>query len=517
MAFATVHRFASAVSKEGPEEDLPESEGSAIPAGNSGAAARAALHRNSVAFASLSLVLNSEQMVRLLINGQSEDWPSGLAWRVVEALHRQFKPDDIVSKIELRRMLNQISMTKKEDPSTLFEQLSKIENQFNTAIGKEDAIAIILDAAPAEYQSVLNAEQRAKGSNITLQDLADAMDQQWRSMYGKHTTRDLQGDDGNEIALGAINTFRGKCHNCGEEGHKAQECTKPKKTAGKGFKDKTNKRKRCNHCGKTGHTENNCWNKPENASKRPKWYKPPQGTQDQAFAAISCGDCGNDGDSIGELLCMGTTRPTFPNVLKLLQDPCVWIGDTGATRHMTRHNIGLKNQRKPNGSRATMGNGHVEKASVVGNIFGTVCDKHGDQLGPVSMMDVAVFPNLAYNMFSMTKMMRQGWILGSNKEAMWLSKGKNKLVFDIVIPMAEGCVFAIYMTRQRNEELANAATDRESAIKPITMQQAHDRLGHMSEQATKATASALKIPIKKGELKPCAACAAGKAKQKCIK
>ena len=80
MAFATVHRFASAASKDGPEEDLPDSEDSAIPTGNSGAAARAALHHNSVAFANLSLALNSEQMVRLLINGQSEDWLSGLAW-----------------------------------------------------------------------------------------------------------------------------------------------------------------------------------------------------------------------------------------------------------------------------------------------------------------------------------------------------------------------------------------------------------------------------------------------------
>ena len=84
--------------------------------------------------------------------------------------------------------------------------------------------------------------------------------------------------------------------------------------------------------------------------------------------------------------------------------------------------------------------------------------------------------------------------------------------FDIVIPTAEGCVFAIYMTRQRSEELANAVTDQESAIKPITMQQAHDHLGHMSEQATKATACALKIPIKDGAFKQCAACVAGKAK-----
>ena len=107
--------------------------------------------------------------------------------------------------------------------------------------------------------------------------------------------------------------------------------------------------------------------------------------------------------------------------------------------------------------------------------------------------------------------------MGSNKEAMWLSKGKNKLVFDIVILTTEGCVFAIYMTCQRSEELANAVTDRESTIKPITMQQARDHLRHMSEQATKATTHALKIPIKNGAFKPCAACAAGTPKQKCIK
>ena len=132
-------------------------------------------------------------------------------------------------------------MTKKEDPCTLFEQLSKIESQFNTVIGKEDAIAIILDAAPVEYQSVLNTEQRAKGSDITLQDLAETMDQQWQSMYGKRTTKDLKGDDGNEIALGAINTFRGKCHNCGEEGHKIAR--NPRRQQGRVSKTRQTKEK----------------------------------------------------------------------------------------------------------------------------------------------------------------------------------------------------------------------------------------------------------------------------------
>ena len=141
--FAIVHRFKAAISPDGTEEDLPAMEATVIPAGTDGAPARAAVRRNSVAYANLSLALNSEQLVRILVAGQTTVWPSGLAWRVIQGLHRRFKPADIISKIELRRMLNQISMSRKEDPVTLFEQLSKIENQFSMTINKADAIAIV--------------------------------------------------------------------------------------------------------------------------------------------------------------------------------------------------------------------------------------------------------------------------------------------------------------------------------------------------------------------------------------
>ena len=91
--------------------------------------------------------------------GQTTAWPSGLAWQVVQALHRQFKPADIISKIELQHMLNQISMSRKEDPVMLFEQLSKIKNNFSMTVNKADTIAIVMDAAPDEYQAILNTEQ----------------------------------------------------------------------------------------------------------------------------------------------------------------------------------------------------------------------------------------------------------------------------------------------------------------------------------------------------------------------
>jgi len=51
-------------------------------------------------------------------------------------------------------------MKKNEDPSTLFEQITKIKNQcIETTLDTEEVIAVILDAAPNAYQQVLTAEQ----------------------------------------------------------------------------------------------------------------------------------------------------------------------------------------------------------------------------------------------------------------------------------------------------------------------------------------------------------------------
>ena len=79
-AFAIVHRFKAAINPEGAKADLPTTEAAEIPAGSDGAPARAAVRRNSVAYAHLSLALNSEQLVRILVAGQTTAWPSGLAW-----------------------------------------------------------------------------------------------------------------------------------------------------------------------------------------------------------------------------------------------------------------------------------------------------------------------------------------------------------------------------------------------------------------------------------------------------
>ena len=79
---------------------------------------------------------------------------------------------------------------------------------------------------------------------------------------------DIDSDD-DEVGL---STFTGKCNNCGQVGHKAFQCPKPKDEKKK-FKWK------CNGCRKTEHKYHACWGNPKNADKVPDWHKKKRGKE----------------------------------------------------------------------------------------------------------------------------------------------------------------------------------------------------------------------------------------------
>ena len=133
----------------------------------------------------------------LIWKAKTKDWPSGLAHLLVASLYRKYQPQDTITRVELRHVLNGVRMKKGEDPATLFEQLKNIENRYNTAtqrLDEEDMIAIVLGAATSEYQSIVTAKQRRLGGNIKLDDLEN---------------KDY--DEGMELTLMALS---GKCFNC---------------------------------------------------------------------------------------------------------------------------------------------------------------------------------------------------------------------------------------------------------------------------------------------------------------
>jgi hypothetical protein len=191
-------------------------------------------------------------------------------------------------------------MKKNEDPAKLFEHLSQIENRFTgIKIDQADLIAVVLNVAPRDYQSILAMETRNKGVGIKLADLEAVMNQYWQQL-SPSDHREQAADD-TELSLGA---FQGTCFNCHKVGHRANKCPDKKGTRSKRFSGK------CQNCGKDGHRSEDCWLKEENKSKRPSFYRHPG---ERGAAAVETDEM--------EFLLMGIT---FPMTKGLLSNPNVW-------------------------------------------------------------------------------------------------------------------------------------------------------------------------------------------------
>ena len=490
MAYATVCKFNAALQVNG-EHDLPESEATVVvdtaTDQNASARAGAARKRNAVAMANLSMAFTTESLMGLIYKSMTMEYPGGLAHLVVKALFAKYQPQDIVTCVELRQMLNKVSMKKSDDPAKLFEQISGIKNKYNTAmkrIDEGDLIAMVLDAAPAEYQAILTAEQRVKGDAVTLQDLENAMTQHWRQISGG-TNRNKDND--NEITLAAFNGF---CYNCKKHGHCASEC----KEHGRGNNRKGKFSGKCNSCGKVGHRASDCWDNENNKDKRPAWYKPNRETTAASL-------------DVKTLL----SSMSFPNDAKILEDPNIWIADSAATIHATPHAIGFVNKRIANGGDAiTVGNGALESADWVGDIVREMTDKSGNSCSPAKLKGVAHIPTSKFNLFSLTKCMKEKWTLGGDTSGIWLSKpGFPKIVFDIVVTTSKGLIFAMHL--KCNTKIAGAIKDGKNRM---SVAQAHECLGHCNEDAVHKTAKHLGWELKPGAMPVCVACAEAKAKQK---
>ena len=288
-----------------------------------------------------------------------------------------------------------------------------------------------------------------------------------------------------------------------------EECVTTEKDGGNskfGGAKKAKFNGKCSNCGKVGHKVADCWEKEENKHKRPTGYKTANERARGNETGASAVDVG--GPKIEFLLC----GMTFPSDVGFLNDPNVWIADTAATIHMTPHRTGLTNIRKAKASDSiTMGNGKEESALEIADIVGTICNRHGNEMATGKLSDVTVLPTGKYNLFSVTQMLKKGWELRGNDQKMTLAKGDSEISFDIQIPTPKGMLYAMYVKRHENREVGNAL--RDGGIVKMTFNEAHDKLGHMSNILTKATARQLGWHLT-GAVRPCESCAKAKAKQK---
>ena len=200
----------------------------------------------------------------------------------------------------------------------------------------------------------------------------------------------------------------------------------------------------------------------------------------------------------------------------LLKDPDIFIGDTGATCNSTNSDIGLVDVRQ-----AKMTDNIIDASrndilgSIVGDMPSTVCDKNGQELQDVMIKDIVHLPQSGYNLFSLTKRLEDGWTLGGNANAIWITKGKLKVTFDIKIKTPKGAIFAIYLKRKVNDdkEVAAVMPDKNKSISTTV---AHGLTGHINETDSKKIVKHLGYKVSRGSAPKCEPCAQSKAKQKSL-
>jgi hypothetical protein len=251
---------------------------------------------------------------------------------------------------------------------------------------------------------------------------------------------------------------------------------------------------KCFNCGKSGHKLADCWEKEENKHKHPKGYNPSGANKEAGGAAV------DNSSKVEFLLCGFTTESlkSFPDNQALLNDPNIWIGDTGATTHMKKSESGMVNIRKASESDAVMmGNKQVEATTKVGDVYGTICDKYGNEVSWVGLTNVSHVPGAGYNRFSLSRMIgKEGWKLVGDKYAIVIMKNGHQVRFDIFILMPKGVAYAMYL--KEDTEVAGALQDKPKKVK-MNIAQAHKQFGHMGEDATrKATKEPETIEVGEG-------------------
>jgi hypothetical protein len=161
-----------------------------------------------------------------------------------------------------------------------------------------------------------------------------------------------------------------------------------------------------------------------------------------------------------------------------------------------------------------MGSGDRVQASVLGTIQGTIISKSGEAVRPAMIDNVTCTSSATFNLLSIPVRLKKGWKLNGTEKMMMLTKGRNIIKFDIIVPTAKGMLFFLCIRRQANGEVG-AVTTNNRVIK-VSLVKLHVLCVHGGEERDRAIAKHLNIQVTRGKLKPCSACAMAKAKIKAL-
>ena len=355
--------------------------------------------RNDTAVAQLTMSFQTAGLFDKVNQVKTTDWPDGLATSIVTRLKQDYQPIDRISRIEMRRKMNEVSMMNDDDPKVIFKQISTIRNHYAglcIVVEDEDLMTSVMEKALAQYASVLVVEERVRGNALTLTHLEQPM----RSQYRIFKERKDKTNHGELLLTG----FDGKCYKCNKVGHRANKC--PESNTGSSRYDRNNGQDKrggrfkgkCNNCGKEGHKGADCWQKEENADKRPYFYRKGEGKKGMTSK-------NNDASSDSEFLLMTKNKGlTFAANDSLLADPNIWIADSSATSDTTAYEIGTTNTKMASDKdNITDASGNNVSGKTVGDLKGVICNEQGKALHDATIKELVYVPGSTFNLFSLNK------------------------------------------------------------------------------------------------------------------
>ena len=336
------------------------------------------------------------------------------------------------------------------------------------------------------------------------------------------------------------------CYNCGQFGHRSSDCKNARNVELATQVLLAQGRKPCEHCGRFGHPPALCWTLPANAQLRPDNWRPPvkkvevlatngvTGVESGSVAMDGDGDSGSELSLAMKNLDQGELESMDASLRAMglnLSNPDVWIGDTGATTHNTAYIEGAVNLRDASAQDDIVGvTGPPAKAKTIIDI---PCEIVRDGVKEnIIMKDVTYVPNSRYNLFSLTKLISNGWAMSGDKDVgIRMTKGDKVLLIDKTVHTPKGMLYVVVMKRRRgsdgvmmngSEQGDGQSTEADDEVgaavapgqsKPITISKAHAMCGHMGQVEARAVCEHFGQAICKQGFQKCGSCSRAKAKQ----
>ena len=177
----------------------------------------------------------------------------------------------------------------------------------------------------------------------------------------------------------------------------------------------------------------------------PRWYLPRQEPNDEPPEPEDKEGSKDEEGMAGMETEMALGNPT--EVQRMDED--LWLGDTGASCHMTNNLKGMRNLKKIS-SGIVFGNGQRLKATYVGDKKGIVVQRDGTKK-VILMKNVKYVPELYCNLFSISAALKEGCTLEGDKDSIKINNSNQFYLFDQRINSGTGLLFGVKIIHDKSD------------------------------------------------------------------